>query len=222
MGLGHDSDQGQAFPIYVVTVTGLLFAAFVFFVVGQASVTRSNAQGAADAAALAAAREIRDGALSGLDLVALKPEDWRRILDGKLLKDVGACAAAADFASQNDAVATCAPSIPSITVTVRTNRTVGKSVVPGTDGMHGTASAAALIEPRCELGAVPRPSATPAPSASATGPPGGGGTPTPAPTPTPDAITLQCKGGKAIEIDPLKPGSLRTLSRNLFSVRLVD
>ncbi|MER5869390.1 pilus assembly protein TadG-related protein [Streptomyces sp. NPDC002044] len=215
-------DRGQAFPIYVVAVTGLLFAAFVFFVVGQASVTRSDAQGAADAAALAAAREVRDGALSDLDLVALKPADWQKLLNGKLLKGEGACAAAVDFAAKNDAVATCAPSIPSITVTVKTKRTVGKSVVPGTDGMHGTASAAALIEPRCELGVVPRPSATPVPSATATRPPGDGSSPTPAPTPAPDPITVQCKGGNAIEIDPLKPGSLRTLSRNLFSVRLVD
>ncbi|MCX5605999.1 pilus assembly protein TadG-related protein [Streptomyces sp. NBC_00047] len=214
MGGRRANDQGQAFPIYVVVVTGLLFAAFVFFAVGQAAVRRSDAQGAADAAALAAAREARDGALANLDLVTLKPADWEKLLKGNLLTGKGACAAATDFAAKNDAAAACQPSIPRITVTVTTNATVGKSVVPGTDGMHGTASATALIEPRCELGAVPAPSATPQPS--------GGSTPKPTPAPTADPITLLCKGGKPIQIDPLNPGSLRTLSRSLFSVRLVD
>ncbi|MEK8144688.1 pilus assembly protein TadG-related protein [Streptomyces sp. M10(2022)] len=42
-------------------VVGLLFLAFAFFAVGQASATRNGAQGAADAAALAAAQDARDG-----------------------------------------------------------------------------------------------------------------------------------------------------------------
>jgi Flp pilus assembly protein TadG len=41
-------------------VTGLLLLAFVFFVFAQAATTRSDAQSAADAAALAAAHEARD------------------------------------------------------------------------------------------------------------------------------------------------------------------
>lgn len=53
-------DAGQAFPIYVVMVAGLLFLAFAFFAVGKASATRNEAQGAADAAALAAAQDARD------------------------------------------------------------------------------------------------------------------------------------------------------------------
>ncbi|MFD4247538.1 pilus assembly protein TadG-related protein [Streptomyces sp. NPDC058525] len=207
-------DQGQAFPIYVVAVTGLLFAAFVFFAVGQASVRRSDAQGAADAAALAGAREARDDVLTGLDLGTLKPEDWDQLLKGKLLTSRAACAAAADFAARNDAKAGCEPSMPRVTVTVTTNKSVGKSVVPGTDGMHGTASATALIEQLCELGSAPQPSATPQP--------GGGSTPQPTSAPPLDPIKLQCKGGKPIQIDPLNPGSLRTLARSLFSVRLVD
>lgn len=56
----HRSDQGQAFPIYIAMVAGLLFLAFAFFAVGKASVTRNGAQGAADAAALAAAQQARD------------------------------------------------------------------------------------------------------------------------------------------------------------------
>lgn len=212
----YRGDRGQAFPIYVVVVAGLLFAAFAFFVVGQASVTRSDAQGAADAAALAGARETRDGALAGLDLVAWKPGDWEEFLTGKLLTGNGACAAAEDFAARNGAEAQCQALIPRVTVAVETERTVGNSVVPGTDGMHGTADATAVIEPLCVLGSAPAPSATPTP---------GGGTPsptsTPTPPPAPDPVRLNCKDGKRVEIDPLKPGSLRALARSLFSVRLI-
>ncbi|MCY0948574.1 pilus assembly protein TadG-related protein [Streptomyces sp. H27-S2] len=212
----YRGDRGQAFPIYVVMVAGLLFAAFAFFVVGQASVTRSDAQGAADAAALAAAREARDGALVGLDLGALKPADWQELLRGRLITAGGACGAAADFAGKNGATVTCRPSIPQVSVTVETERTVGSSVIPGTDGMHGTADATAVIESLCVLGSAPPPSATPTP---------GGGTPSPTSTPTPpaspDPVRANCKDGKLVEIDPLKPGSLRALSRNLFSVRLL-
>ncbi|MCY0940694.1 pilus assembly protein TadG-related protein [Streptomyces antarcticus] len=210
-------DRGQAFPIYVVVVAGLLFAAFVFFVVGQASVTRSDAQGAADAAALAGAREARDGAFAGLDLVALKPGDWEEFLRGKSLTGNGACAAAVDFAAKNGAEAQCQALIPRVTVAVKTNRTVGKSVIPGTDRMHGTADAAAVIEPLCLLTEAPTPSATPTQGGATPAP-----TSTPTPPPVPDAVKFKCKDGKSIEINPLKPGSLRALSRNLFSVRLAD
>ncbi|MFD8020013.1 pilus assembly protein TadG-related protein [Streptomyces lavendulae] len=212
------SDRGQAFPIYVVAVGGLLFAAFVFFVVGQASVTRSDAQGAADAAALAAAREAGEGSLGALDLVSLKPEGWVKFLAGDLLTGKGACDAAVDFAARNDSRATCEASPPRFAVTVETNRTVGKSVVPGTDGMHGEARATAVIEPLCTLGSAPAPAptATPQPDPTATAPPG------PTATPVPARVKLRCKGGKSIDIDPLNPGSLRDLARSLFSVRLVE
>ncbi|ATZ24757.1 pilus assembly protein TadG-related protein [Streptomyces lavendulae] len=212
------TDRGQAFPIYVVAVVGLLFAAFVFFVVGQASVTRSDAQGAADAAALAAAREAGEGSLGALDLVSLKPEEWVKFLAGDLLIGKGACDAAVDFAARNDSSATCEASPPRFAVTVETNRTVGKSVVPGTDGMHGEARAAAVIEPLCTLGSAPAPAptATPRPDPTATASPG------PTATPVPARVKLRCKGGKSIDIDPLNPGSLRDLARSLFSVRLVE
>ncbi|WP_030714059.1 pilus assembly protein TadG-related protein [Streptomyces sp. NRRL F-2580] len=208
MGADGSNDRGQAFPIYVVLVAGVLFAAFAFFVVGQAAVTRSDAQGAADAAALAAAREARDSAFTDLDLVALKSADWEKLLRGDLLSGRGACAAAASFAAKNDAVSECEPSLPRFTVMVTTNRTVGGSVIPGTGGMKGTASATALIEPRCTLGTDPAPNVT--------NPPGGDS------TPKPDQLKFQCKGGESVQLDPLKPGSLRALARSLFSVRLVD
>ncbi|APU41924.1 pilus assembly protein TadG-related protein [Streptomyces sp. TN58] len=209
------ADRGQAFPIYVVVVAGLLFAALAFFVVGQASVKRSDAQGAADAAALAAGRAVRDDVLLGLDLAALTSGDWEKILGGKAFAVGEACGEATAFAAKNDATVTsCDPAGPRFTVTVETRGAVGQSVIPGTESMHATATATALIKPKCHLGAA----STPTPTASPTTP-GEGGSTAP-PTPTPPTVTFAC-GGDLIKLDPLKPGSLSGLTKKLFSVRLV-
>ncbi|KPI13509.1 hypothetical protein OV450_2839 [Actinobacteria bacterium OV450] len=207
------SDKGQAFPIYIVVVAGLLFAAFAFFVVGMAGITRSNAQGAADAAALAAAREARDGAFLGLDLSALKPADWEKIVNGDLLDGKGACGKAAEFAELNNATVNCTPGRREFAVAVTTNGTVGNSVIPASGEMKGAATAKARIEPRCSLRSAP----TPAPSLTSVP------TPPPSPSPTPGAggVTFVC-GGKPLTVDPAKPGSLSQLARVLFTVRLVD
>ncbi|MFI8259560.1 MULTISPECIES: pilus assembly protein TadG-related protein [unclassified Streptomyces] len=202
-------ERGQAFPIYIVLVAGMLFAALAFFVFGQAALTRSNAQGAADAAALAAAREARDHLVPGLDFAKFEPDDWKRILRGEFLDSTGACAAASSFAAKNDASATCTPRTREFAVEVTTNGTVGKSVVPGTDSVHGQAKATAAIEPRCTLDAVPAPGPTPSPTA--------------APGSTPALpVTFNCKGGKALVLDPSKPDPWRKIARALFDVRLVD
>ncbi|MFD0268710.1 pilus assembly protein TadG-related protein [Streptomyces sp. NPDC127106] len=207
-------DRGQAFPIYAVAVVGLLFAALAFFVVGQAGVTRSNAQGAADAAALAAAREARDNAFLGLDLINLKPDDWEKLFDGDLLTGRGVCRKADEFAALNDATAECEAAIPMVTVRVTTNRTVGKSVIPGTEGMPGKATAKASIKPRCSLWSAP----VPVPPVQS---------PNPSPTPSPTVssgtgdVTFVCDG-KSLTLDPAKPGPLAKLARVLFTVRLVD
>ncbi|MCX5145730.1 pilus assembly protein TadG-related protein [Streptomyces sp. NBC_00320] len=209
---GLRDDRGQAFPIYAVAVVGLLFAALAFFVVGQAGVTRSNAQGAADAAALAAAGEARDNAFLGLDLLSLKPTDWAKLVDGDLLAGDGACEKADEFAALNDATAECVAAIPVVTVTVTTNGTVGQSVVPGTEGIHGKAAAKAAIKPRCSLRSAPDPT-----------PPAQTPSPTPSPSPSPGAggVTFICDG-KSLALDPAKPGPLTKLARVLFTVRLVD
>ncbi|MFG2877783.1 pilus assembly protein TadG-related protein [Streptomyces sp. NPDC048337] len=210
MAEAGSQDRGQAFPIYIVVVTGLLFAAFAFVVVGMAGATRSEAQGAADAAALAAAREVRDKAFLGTDLLALTEGDWEKILRGDRL-DAAGCGKASDFATLNDATATaCQGNGRSFTVTATTNDGVGKSVIPGTESVKGNATAKAVIEPRCTLktGPTPTPTQTPSP---------GGGTPVP-----PTSIEFRCKGGVVETLDPGKPGSLTKLARKLFSVRLTD
>ncbi|MEW2413748.1 pilus assembly protein TadG-related protein [Streptomyces sp. NPDC046866] len=208
-------DRGQAFPIYAVAIVGLLFAALAFFVVGQAGVTRSNAQGAADAAALAAAGEARDNVFLGLDLLNLKPTDWAKLAEGDLLTGKGACGKADELAALNDATtAQCNAAIPVVTVRVRTNGTVGRSVVPGTENVHGEATAKARIKPRCSLRSAPVPTpptqtADPTPAASPSPSPGAGG------------VTFVCDG-KPLTLDPAKPGPLTKLARALFTVRLVD
>ncbi|MFD8143349.1 pilus assembly protein TadG-related protein [Streptomyces sp. NPDC059708] len=209
-------DRGQAFPIYIVAIVGLLFAALVFFVVGQAGVTRSNAQVAADAAALAAAGEARDDAFLGLDLPGLKPDDWEKLVNGDLLSGEGACAKATEFATLNDATAECAAAIPLVTVTVTTNGTVGQSVVPGTEAVHGKATATARIKPRCSLRSAPSPAPTaPAPTPDPTSSPTSGS------SPGPGSVTFVCDGDP-LTLDLGKPGPLRKLARALFTVRLVD
>ncbi|MEU7551176.1 pilus assembly protein TadG-related protein [Streptomyces sp. NPDC044571] len=212
-GKDAPGDRGQAFPAYIVVVAGLLFAALVFFVVGMAGITRSNAQGAADAAALAAAGEARDDLFLGLDLLDLKPSDWEKVVGGDLLNADGACGRAAEFAALNDASVTCSAPLPEVTVEVTTKQAVGNSVVPASGDLHGRATATARIEPRCSLRSAPMPAPTPPP------------TPTPTPTPAPSAearnVTFVCSG-KPFTLDPSKPGGLSQLARKLFTVRLVD
>lgn len=76
------SDAGQAFPIYITVVAGLLFLAFAYVAVGQAAVNRGGAQTAADAAALAAAQDTRDQLAGKWVAVVLDPTKWQDIFDG--------------------------------------------------------------------------------------------------------------------------------------------
>ncbi|MER5559552.1 pilus assembly protein TadG-related protein [Streptomyces sp. NPDC002506] len=199
-------DRGQAFPIYIVMVAGLLFLAFAFFAVGQASATRNGAQGAADSAALAAAQRAREE-LGPKVLTALTtPGGLDNIFkDGPVLAD--ARAEAVTFAAKNDAeLQTLVPHAGGVgqfkfTASVQTNYTVGESVIPGTEREHGTATATAVIELRCGL------------------PPGTGGstspTPTLTPASTPPPVTITCDG-KDMPTDPLPAPD------ELFAVKLVD
>ncbi|MER6219667.1 pilus assembly protein TadG-related protein [Streptomyces sp900105755] len=142
-------DSGQAFPIYITVVGGLLFLALAYLAVGQAAVNRNGAQTAADAAALAAALNTRDELADQWVQDVRDPTKWQDIFDGKV--DVAdSCWRAAQLASQNDATAQCTAEPPlSYKVDAETNKTVGDSVVPGTENMKSTAHATAVIEPLC-------------------------------------------------------------------------
>ncbi|MCJ0874737.1 pilus assembly protein TadG-related protein [Streptomyces sp. AP-93] len=196
-GLGS-RDRGQVLPFYAAMMFCLLFAALVFVTVGMAGATRSDAQGAADAAALAAAREVRDNAFVGRNLLTLTPADWDEILRGRRFDTKGACVKAQDFAGSNEASAVCDFNVPEFTVAVTTNDAVGDSVIPATETLLGQARATALIEPRCFLD------------------------PAPTPPPPPGHVGIKCRGGGVITVDPSDPGPLHKLARKLFVVRLTD
>ncbi|MEV8453936.1 pilus assembly protein TadG-related protein [Streptomyces sp. NPDC052095] len=148
-------DAGQAFPIYVVMVAGLLFLVFAFFAVGKASALRNSAQGAADAAALAAASQAREDFQAGF--LASLPED---LLDAYLsAHPVTGCSAASGLASSNDAeLVSCIP-MPGgyedrIKVKVRGLKPVDSSVLPGSKTQMAEAEATAVIKFRCSWTSV--------------------------------------------------------------------
>ncbi|MFD8910360.1 pilus assembly protein TadG-related protein [Streptomyces sp. NPDC059575] len=141
-------EQGQAFPIYITVVAGLLFLALAYLAVGQASVNRSGAQTAADAAALAAAQNARKQLTDAWLQDLADPAKWGDIFEGKGVQDP--CWRAGQLAAQNDADLTlCDPGLLRYTVEVKTNKPVGDSVVPGTENIRSTESATAVIEPLC-------------------------------------------------------------------------
>ena len=147
----YSDDAGQAFPIYITVVAGLLFLAFAYLAVGQAAANRNGAQTAADAAALAAAQDTRDTLAGEWKDVVRDPTKWQDILDGRAAVLAG-CPRAGQLAAQNDAqVLGCHQQLSdlSYTVQVKTDKSVGESIVPGTENQHSTAFAKAVIEPLC-------------------------------------------------------------------------
>ncbi|MFG2135717.1 pilus assembly protein TadG-related protein [Streptomyces sp. NPDC048650] len=154
MQQGVRRDAGQAFPIYIVAVAGLLFLAFALFAVGQAAATRNSAQTAADAAALGAAQSYRDDLHRALRKAVEDGDGWEDLLKAMGVSTGTACRSAGWFAGKNDADATsCTPdSWPtSFAVRVRTRGTVGDSIVPGTERTHASAGAKAVVTPRCTV-----------------------------------------------------------------------
>lgn len=144
-------DAGQALPIYITVVGGLLFLAFAYFAVGQAAANRNGAQTAADAAVLAAAQDRRDQLAGKWVENVLDPTKWQDVFEG----DPGwallpSCGRAAQLAARNDArVVSCDPDVLRFTVEVETDKSVGDSIVPGTESRQANATAVAVIEPRC-------------------------------------------------------------------------
>ncbi|WP_426570463.1 pilus assembly protein TadG-related protein [Streptomyces canus] len=143
-------DAGQAFPIYITVVAGLLFLAFAYFAVGQAAVNRNGAQTAADAAALAAAQETRDELAGRWVEDILDPQKWQDIFAGEVLGLEPPCWRAYELAAQNDAsVRGCDQDGLRLTVTVQANKSAGDSVIPATSTRRAHASATAVIESLC-------------------------------------------------------------------------
>lgn len=178
----------------------LFFLAFAYFAVGQASVSRNQAQTAADAAALAAARADRDAMRDGF-LAALNAGDvdaLANLLKGIDWHDGPACSAAAAYAADNSAEVPpgdCVRADTGVgyTVTVKSRDSVGTSVVDGTEKIHAKATATAVVEPRCVVGPQQGPSSPgtgepqPDPTSGTAGPQPG---PTSGTTPPPQGRKL--------------------------------
>lgn len=201
MRTGRSSDAGQAFPIYITVVAGLLFLAFAYVAVGQAAVNRSGAQTAADAAALAAAQDTRKQLADEWVTDVLDPTKWQQIFDGDIAGLVDSCARAGQLAAQNKAhVTSCSPpsGLPlQYTVSVESDKPVGDSIVPGTESTYSKAHAVAEIEALCTfqpLGADAGDDVLP---------------------------TLTCKDGRDWDLDPLHLTDLPG-PEDLFDVHLAD
>ncbi|MFD1920752.1 pilus assembly protein TadG-related protein [Streptomyces beijiangensis] len=179
----------------------LLFLAFAYFAFAQAAVARNGAQSAADASALAAAQEVRNGELMTDFVGSLdNGDEWVQwLLLEKLPQGMGE-GAAAQLASDNKSTLnvlapTTVKNYPAFEASITTNYTAGKSVLPVTSTSHAKAHAVAVIEPRCSV--------TP-----------GGAT---------DFIEFDCDGGRHWKIDPkhLDDPALPE-AKDLFSVHLAE
>ncbi|MFI9030590.1 pilus assembly protein TadG-related protein [Streptomyces sp. NPDC053560] len=219
-------DSGQALPIYITVVAGLLFLAFAYFAVGQAAASRNGAQSAADAAALGAAQDAREQLRDGLLASLHEPADWAVFLRGEVYDAARACVAAGSFAAHNEAQVAgggcrqLSDQRQGFTVQVRTTGGMGASVIPGTENEQSEAKATAVIEPKC---AVPEEE------------PEEDGTGDPDPAPGTDdkdkdkgrdsqRLYLMCDG-QEWSIDPDEPGPARPdfpRAADLFAVRLAD
>ncbi|MEU9204435.1 pilus assembly protein TadG-related protein [Streptomyces sp. NPDC048332] len=207
-------DAGQAFPIYIVMVAGLLFLAFAFFVVGQASATRNGAQGAADAAALAAAQDARKDLGIPLLQALREPNGLNEFLAGYQYFQAGSSEA---YRLANDNRSDVIEFgwhegywQDKVTARVKTRYTVGDSVVPGTENTHATATATAVIKFRCST----RVQGLPDPAAGGDGDDKGEEVDLP-------ILTLDC-GGLEVPIDLGDSDLASSLGKLLFDVQLID
>ncbi|MFD8917283.1 pilus assembly protein TadG-related protein [Streptomyces sp. NPDC059569] len=228
--MSDSRESGQAAPIYITMVAGLLFLALALFAVGQAGAKHSGAQSAADAAALAAAQESRDDFVS-LNILGnlgnlLNPAFLDDIFNGNPVGTNVGCQAAARFADRNEAVLDdevngCVPLGDrwGFKVHVRTQKPMGATILPGIADKKAEAWASAVVEPRCTF----------EPAEDEENPPTGGDESppdedNPGDTEPVSPGSLRCDGGTMWEIDPEDLDDLDLLpdSADLFSVRLAQ
>ncbi|MCF3105645.1 hypothetical protein IPZ58_29220 [Streptomyces roseoverticillatus] len=224
-------EAGQALPIYITVVAGLLFLAFAYFAVGQAAASRNGAQSAADAAALAAAQDAREQLRAGLLNALADPASWDGLLKGRGFFTKRACEAAGRFAGRNGSdvlpgdrgCRSLGSGRTGFTVTVRTRESMGSSVIPGTEKEHPEATATAVVVPRaCSV----------QPPAKADAPAGDGRKPDAPDKPgkpekgqdAPAHVKLRCADGRTWDLDPGAPDGMRNFPTvaDLFSVKLSD
>jgi hypothetical protein len=134
-------EDGQILPMLVIVLTGMVGMGALVVAIGRATVLRSDAQTAADAAALAGARNVRDQLIQ--QVTTTGSADLGRI-------DWGAVrGAAADYARRNQATLTdFEHDGADVKAWVSTDATTGKSI-------EGDPKGSARARARVTLGAMP-------------------------------------------------------------------
>lgn len=193
-------ENGQAAPLYVTAVTGLLFLALVFFAFGEADVQRNGAQSAADASVLAAAKGSRS--LMSLELKAhvMDRSYYIAAFNAPFLAAPNGCVRAGDFAARNNAVdARCRPLYDgrwAYQVKLKSDKGMSANLVPRTEGEKAKADATAVVESRCKF--IPNPVMT-----------------------SPSIGEVICNSGLVWTVSP-KDLALMPDMADLFSVRLAE
>jgi hypothetical protein len=133
-------ERGQMLPVVVMVLLGIVGLGVVAVQIGKATVMRSDAQTAADAAALAAAREIRNQLVQQVAATGTSSFE--------LIDDVRVNAEAAGYAQRNDAHLTRPVQRhgADVRVWVATDRKLGKGAAKDTEDHEGEARARARLE----------------------------------------------------------------------------
>jgi hypothetical protein len=107
---------------------------------------------------LAAAQSARDELMDHLGAAIGTDDNWLDWLDGvQGPEGAGADAAAQQLAAENDSTLqgrlqlVMRNGYPGYRADIQTNYTVGRSIIPGTEGRHATAHAVAVVQPRCDF-----------------------------------------------------------------------
>jgi hypothetical protein len=132
---GHHDERGQVLPLLLVAVFAFLGGGILLFQLGNVTTLQAGAQTAADAAALAGARNVRDQ-LYQFD-----------VHDPDLIDDDAVRAAAADYAARNDATVVDYRRVGlDVIVSVRTDDALGDDAAAlDAEGTRGQASARARV-----------------------------------------------------------------------------
>lgn len=224
---GAGEESGQATPLYIAAVAGLLFLALIFFAFGEADVQRNGAQSAADAAALAAAKESRSALEPYLKAHLEDPEYIESVFGASFLGVPGdTCGKASTFAALNKATGVrCRPLSDGrwgYEVSLRSAKGMSTDIVPGTEGKKASAEAVAVIEPLCTFTPEPEPKPEPEPTPEPDSTPDPETTPDPVPDTPPASIgTVSCDGGRDWAIDPEDLTGMPDMA-DLFSVHLAE
>ncbi|MGC4949969.1 pilus assembly protein TadG-related protein [Streptomyces sp. DT224] len=212
-------DSGQAAPLYITAVVGLLFLGLIFLAFGEADIQRNGAQSAADAAALAAAKESRSLLETDLKAHLADPDYLVSVFSPSFLGGPdNACGRASSFAARNKAsIVGCQPLADGrwgYEVRLQSKKGMSTDIVPGTEGKKAEAVAVAVVEPRCTFS--PEPANTPEPTSS----PDTDVDPDPEATTTPVG-KVRCDGGLDWVVDS-EDLTLMPEMADLFSVRLTE